>query len=130
MRSIRSKGTKLEKKFYSALHSKGIMDIDFYPKDVFGKPDFVHRKTKIATFLDSCFWHGCSEHCRIPHSNIEYWQKKIERNKKRDVLVTNTLTRSGWLVLRIWEHSLSKEDDFKEWSEKILRLILERTSNL
>jgi len=129
MCSIRSKGTKLEKKFYSALHSKGIMDIDSYPKDVFGKPDFIHRKAKIAIFLDSCFWHGCSEHCRMPHSNIDYWQKKIERNKKRDALVTNTLTKNGWQVLRIWEHSLSDEKSIDKWSNKIANLISERTYN-
>jgi len=126
MRSIKSKDTKLEKEFYSALCSKGISGIDLNPSDVFGKPDFVHKKAKIAIFLDSCFWHGCPEHCRMPHTNVEYWEKKIERNKKRDELVTRTLTKNGWLVLRIWEHSLLKEINLEEWSQKISNLILKR----
>ena len=130
MRSIKSKDTKLERTFHSSLRSKGIKGIDLHPADVFGKPDSVHRRAKIAIFLDSCFWHGCHEHCRMPHTNVEYWQRKIERNKKRDALVTNTLTKRGWLVLRIWEHSLSNKNGFEEWSEKISSLISERTAKL
>ena len=129
MRSIKSKGTKLEKEFHSALCSRGIKEIDSHPKDIFGNPDFVHRKAKMAIFLDSCFWHGCPKHCRMPHSNIEYWRKKIERNRKRDKLVTQTLIEKGWLVLRIWEHSLSEEAGFKEWPKKISTLILKRVSS-
>ena len=129
MRSIKSKDTKLERKFYSALCSKCIRGIDSHPSDVFGKPDFIHKKAKIAIFLDSCFWHGCPEHCRMPHSNIDYWQKKIEGNKKRDALVTNTLTKSGWQVLRVWEHSLSDEKSVDKWSKKITNLTSERTHN-
>ncbi len=126
MRSIKSKDTRLEREFYYALCSKGIRDIDLNPSDVFGKPDFVHKKAKIAIFLDSCFWHGCSDHCRMPHSNVKYWQQKIERNKKRDESVTERLEKNSWLVLRIWEHSLSKGEDLQDWSEKISKLISER----
>ncbi len=46
-----------------------------YP--VKGKPDFVFLKYKIAVFIDGCFWHGCKDHCRMPNSNQDYWQKKI-----------------------------------------------------
>jgi len=126
MRSIKSKDTKLEREFCSALSSKGIKGLDLHPSDVYGKPDFVHRKAKIAVFLDSCFWHGCPEHCRMPHSNVKYWQQKIERNKKRDVSVTERLEENGWLVLRIWEHSLTEGNGLEEWSEKISNLISER----
>ena len=130
MRSIKSKGTRLERKFYAALCSTGISGIKLHPSNVFGKPDFIHKEAKIAIFLDSCFWHGCPKHCRMPHSNIEYWQKKIERNKKRDKLVTQTLTESGWLVLRIWEHSLLKETNFGEWSKRISNLIAKRMGRM
>jgi DNA mismatch endonuclease (patch repair protein) len=62
----------------------------------------------------------------MPHSNIKYWKKKIERNKERDILTTQKLEENGWVVLRIWEHSLSTENSLEEWSEKISNLILER----
>ena len=29
---------------------------------VFGKPDFVFPKLKLAVFVDGCFWHGCPKH--------------------------------------------------------------------
>jgi DNA mismatch endonuclease (patch repair protein) len=28
-------------------------------RPLFGKPDFVFRKNKVALFVDGCFWHGC-----------------------------------------------------------------------
>jgi hypothetical protein len=31
---------------------------------------------------------------------------KLAGNKKRDALVTRTLRRAGWKVVRIWEHQL------------------------
>lgn len=29
---------------------------------VFGKPDFVFPQSKLAVFVDGCFWHGCPIH--------------------------------------------------------------------
>lgn len=129
MRSIKGKDSKLERGFYSLLSSKGIKGLDLHPSDVYGRPDLVHREAKIAFFLDSCFWHGCPEHCRMPHSNVNYWKQKIERNKKRDALVAKKLRENGWLVLRIWEHSLSKEADLEELPKKISNLISERQTH-
>jgi DNA mismatch endonuclease (patch repair protein) len=126
MRSIKSKHTKLERDFYDALVSNGIEEVEWNPADVFGKPDFAHKQAKVAIFLDSCFWHGCPKHLRMPHSNLEYWQKKIERNRKRDVLVTSKLSSNGWTVIRIWEHSLTNNADFKKWVEKASNLIAKR----
>jgi DNA mismatch endonuclease (patch repair protein) len=33
---------------------------------VFGKPDFIFRRHKVAVFVDGCFWHGCPKHGRKP----------------------------------------------------------------
>jgi DNA mismatch endonuclease, patch repair protein len=75
---------------------------------VFGKPDFIFSKRKFAIFVDGCFWHGCSKHCRMPKGNHAYWKQKIASNKIRDRLVTRTLRSQGWRVLRIWEHELQR----------------------
>jgi DNA mismatch endonuclease (patch repair protein) len=72
-----------------------------------GNPDFVFPKQRTAIFVDGCFWHGCAKHCRMPQGNSVYWKPKISGNKKRDQLVTRDLRRSGWSVLRIWEHELT-----------------------
>ena len=72
-----------------------------------GKPDFTFHQRRLAVFVDGCFWHGCAKHCRMPSSNKSYWRPKIARNKTRDQLVTATLRKRGWRVLRIWQHDLS-----------------------
>ena len=75
---------------------------------IFGKPDFVFYRSKLAVFVDGCFWHGCAKHATQPKSNSEFWMQKITKNKKRDRLVNRELRKLGWRVVRIWEHSLTK----------------------
>jgi DNA mismatch endonuclease (patch repair protein) len=77
---------------------------------LFGKPDFVFRKTKVALFVDGCFWHGCPKHGTRPKTNTEFWNEKIRRNIARDRLVNRTLREAGWRVVRIWEHELHKKN--------------------
>jgi DNA mismatch endonuclease, patch repair protein len=74
------------------------------------KADFVFPKLKLAVFVDGCFWHGCPKHCNQPVNNRAFWRKKLGGNKARDLLVTRTLRRAGWRVLRIWEHELARHN--------------------
>ncbi|MGI9034596.1 MAG: very short patch repair endonuclease [Pyrinomonadaceae bacterium] len=76
---------------------------------LFGKPDFVFPKEKLAIFVDGCFWHGHNCRNTKPAANADYWRQKIERNKARDEAVSKTLAEKGWRVLRIWECKISKE---------------------
>jgi len=73
---------------------------------VLGKPDFVFSKQKIALFVDGCFWHGCPKHSNTPKNNREFWEKKLQQNKGRDKFVSHELRKSGWKVVRVWEHEL------------------------
>lgn len=77
---------------------------------LFGKPDFVFRKQRLTVFVDGCFWHGCPKCYRRPASNQTYWDEKIQRNHQRDLQVARELRKSGWQVLRIWEHQLSEKE--------------------
>lgn len=77
-----------------------------YP--IFGRPDFTFPCEKVAVFVDGCFWHGHPRKCRMPQSNRDYWLEKISRNIKRDKLVTRTLRKKGWKVVRIWEDSVRR----------------------
>lgn len=77
---------------------------------LFGKPDFVFPKTRTVVFVDGCFWHGHDCRNTKPKDNKEYWYKKIERNKQRDLLVTQTLSSKGWRVIRLWECSLKNTE--------------------
>lgn len=72
-----------------------------------GKPDFVFRRQRIAVFVDGCFWHGCPRCYKRPNSNQEFWDAKIDRNRRRDRLVARELRLSGWQVIRFWQHQLA-----------------------
>jgi DNA mismatch endonuclease (patch repair protein) len=76
---------------------------------ILGKPDIVFRRKKIVVFIDSDFWHCNPERFIMPATNVEYWEKKFQRNRERDVYVTETLQKQGWHVLRFWESSIKKD---------------------
>ena len=57
MSANKGKGTKLELLFGKLLWNAGVK-YRKNDKTVFGKPDFVIRKMKIAIFCDGEFWHG------------------------------------------------------------------------
>ena len=78
--------------------------------DLFGKPDFVFPKQKVALFVDGCFWHMCPRHFNMPQNNKAFWEKKLLGNKVRDGVVVKTLRREHWKVLRIWEHELASPE--------------------
>jgi len=82
-------------------------------RPIFGKPDFIFPKSKLAVFVDGCFWHGCPRHGTLPKRNAIFWRRKFSRNKSRDKLVNRTLRQSGWRVLRIWEHELARHNENK-----------------
>lgn len=109
MSRVRNKDSKIEIEFRKALWREGFR----YSKNsnkYFGKPDLVLKKYKTVIFIDSCFWHGCKKHCRIPETNQKYWIIKIERNKKRDKEVNQYYKKEGWRVIRVWEHKLKSSN--------------------
>jgi DNA mismatch endonuclease Vsr len=82
--------------------------------NVTGKPDFLFPREKVAIFCDSHFWHGYQWKKRKEElkRNRRFWLSKIAGNIKRDHLVNRELRRSGWKVLRFWEHQiLGSADD-------------------
>lgn len=105
MAKIRSKDTKPEWIVRRYLYSRGYR----YRKNVKGlpdTPDIVLSKYGIVIFIHGCFWHGHEIDGHIPHSNIDFWKKKIERNKQRDERNKETLKRLGWKVMTVWECQL------------------------
>ena len=113
MSRVKSQETKLEKSFRKLLWNSGVR----YRKNnikFFGKPDILIKKANTVIFIDSCFWHGCSKHLRMPSSNKKYWETKISRNKKRDQEVNSHYKKLGWRIIRIWEHDLRKETKMEE----------------
>lgn len=112
MSANKGAGTKLELLFGKLLWNAGVR-YRKNDKSVFGKPDFVIRKMKIAIFCDGEFWHGRDwKKRKSDHkSNCEFWHSKIERNMERDLEVNSKLEIAGWKVFRFWETEIIKEPD-------------------
>lgn len=110
MSRIKGKDTSIEIKLRKELTKLGYR----YNKncsDVFGHPDVVFKKYKVAIFCDSEFWHGYNfeENKKRLHKHIDYWIPKIERNIERDKEVNEKLRNEGYSVLRFWGNEINKE---------------------
>lgn len=92
---------------------------------IFGKPEFVFYRERVALFVDGCFWHGCPKpkHAPLPKTRAEWWAAKLARNKARDQKVTHALRKNGWRVLRVWECNLSKWGDWRRVVRRILNAL-------
>jgi DNA mismatch endonuclease (patch repair protein) len=71
-----------------------------------GRPDFAFPKLKVAVYVDGCFWHGCPKCYAAPKSNVHFWFEKRAYNAARDRAVVREMKKRGWVVVRLWEHSL------------------------
>ena len=106
MSSIRSRNTGPERVLGPLLWRSGLR----YRKHVAlirGKPDFVFSGPRVAVFVDGDFWHGW-QFWRWRHKlEPRYWRPKIAGNIARDKRNRAALRRSGWLVVRVWDHQLA-----------------------
>jgi len=75
-------------------------------RDLLGTPDYFNRSKKVAVFVNSCFFHGCPRHFRMPKTNREFWEKKIRLNRERDRSVLREFGKMGWKAITVWEHAL------------------------
>lgn len=110
MSRVRSKDSKIEVSFRKELWKRGFR-YRKNPSKHFGKPDIVLKKYRAVIFIDSCFWHGCERHCRVPSTRTAYWKQKIHRNIARDKEVTMHYREIDWKIFRIWEHQLGENMD-------------------
>lgn len=109
MSRIRGKDTRPEMIVRRWLHSQGFR-YSLHSIRLPGSPDIVLRKYHTVIFINGCFWHGhsgCGKF-RMPHSNVEFWEEKIRRNKERDAQETAALQSFGWNVIVVWECELDK----------------------
>lgn len=76
-----------------------------------GHPDIVLKKYRTCIFVNGCFWHG-HKNCilfRMPKTNLDYWVKKINRNRERDKEEQKELAEMGWHVIVVWECQLKAD---------------------
>lgn len=101
------KNTKPEVSLRKACFALGLRYV-VHPK-LFGRPDFAFPRSRVAVFVDGCFWHACPLHYQAPATRADFWRAKIDRNRSRDTEVTARLSRDGWTVLRVWEHEVRSD---------------------
>jgi DNA mismatch endonuclease (patch repair protein) len=126
MARTRGRDGAVEKAVRSALHRRGLrfrVDEPIVP-GLRRRADIVFRSTRVAVYVDGCFWHGCPEHRTWPRHNADWWRDKIETNIARDRDTDQRLRAAGWTVVHIWEH----EDPglAAEWIEGIVRAAIAR----
>jgi DNA mismatch endonuclease (patch repair protein) len=110
MRAVRTTATEPEERLAVALRALGLR---FRRNDarVFGRPDIVFPKARLAVFVDGDFWHGRAwfEDGAAPSTNVDFWIGKFERNRRRDRTVERELRRRGWSVLRLWSSDVRRD---------------------
>ena len=123
MSQIRSRGNKDTEILLVSLLRKHRITGWRRNQRMFGMPDFVFRKSRLAVFVDGCFWHSCPKpkHSPRPKTRRAWWKRKLERNQARDKTVNRTLCLSGWRVLRIWEHELRNGDAVVKRLRRVLQ---------
>jgi DNA mismatch endonuclease (patch repair protein) len=119
MSGVKSKNTLPELKVRKFLFNKGFR-YRLHSKKLPGKPDLTLTKYKTTVFINGCFWHGhgCKK-SKLPSTNVEFWNKKINGNIERDKKVYKELENLGWKVLLIWECDLKNENTLKDLIKKI-----------
>jgi DNA mismatch endonuclease, patch repair protein len=77
-------------------------------RDLPGCPDIVFRPRRKVIFVHGCFWHRHADCAlaRMPKSRVDFWQLKLEGNRKRDEKNKRALHKEGWKVLTVWECEL------------------------
>lgn len=104
MRAVKQKDSAPEMLVRSLCHQLGLR-FRLHRRDLPGCPDLVFPKYKTCVFVHGCFWHqhpGCAKSSR-PRTNIEFWDRKLDRNIVRDAEVRERLNELGWRVFTIWE---------------------------
>lgn len=94
----------------------GIKDIDIERTiKLFPESRILFCSNNIAIFCDSEFFHG--KDWEVLKSRLEkghnpdYWIKKIERNRNRDMENDKKLLFMGWTVIHFWGKDILKNTD-------------------
>jgi DNA mismatch endonuclease (patch repair protein) len=106
MQRVRRRDTPPEVAIRSLLHRRGFrFRVDFAPaRSLRRRADIVFTRSRIAVFVDGCFWHGCPEHFTWPQANADWWRAKIEMTRRRDEDTVQRLSACGWTAVRVWAH--------------------------
>ena len=107
MSNVRQKGTDVELLVARELRLRGYR-FRRNVRTLAGSPDLVFAQHKLAVFIDGDFWHGFRYPC-WQNKITQFWKDKIEANRRRDQRNFRRLRRSGWCVVRVWQHEIKTD---------------------
>jgi len=115
MSRVSGKDTKPELIVRSQLHKLGYR-FRLHRKDLPGKPDITLPRHKKVIFVHGCFWHGHTDcgRSKRPVTNRKFWNEKLDKNIRRDIVNIKKLQRLGWKVLVIWTCEVHDGDMLKK----------------
>lgn len=109
MSRIRAKDTRPELAVRRLLHRMGFR-FRLHVRNLPGCPDLVFPRLRKVVFVHGCFWHQHpNPECkmaRLPKSREQFWRRKLEGNRRRDLMKQEALLDMGWRFLVIWECEL------------------------
>ena len=117
MSRIRSKDTKPEVEVRSTLHRMGYRNV-LHKRGLPGTPDLVFPARRKVLFVHGCYWHGhtCKYGKAQSKSNVEFWHKKMDANRRRDRRNARKLRAAGWSVATVWECQVKQG----KWLDRIV----------
>jgi DNA mismatch endonuclease (patch repair protein) len=115
MAQVHSKDTRPELIVRRLVHGLGYR-YRLHRKDLPGNPDLVFVGRRKVIFVHGCFWHGhnCRSGIKRPKTNQDYWLKKLQRNKTRDLQNQSKLAELGWDVLVVWECEIGNQNELAD----------------
>lgn len=109
MSRIRAKDTRPELAVRRLVHRMGLR-FRLHVRNLPGCPDLVFPRLRKVVFVHGCFWHRHpNPECRLtrlPKSRQEFWRRKLEGNRRRDLAKQEALMDLGWRFLVVWECEL------------------------
>jgi DNA mismatch endonuclease, patch repair protein len=117
MSRIRGKDTGPEMTVRRLVHGMGYR-YRLHRRDLPGRPDLVFATRRKVIFVHGCFWHRHGDsRCklsRLPKSRLEFWETKLENNRRRDSVKQKELWAAGWDVLVVWECQVNNKASLAE----------------
>jgi DNA mismatch endonuclease, patch repair protein len=126
MRASKQRDTAIEIALRSELHARNLrFRLHHKLPELRGAIDIAFPRSRVAIFVDGCFWHFCPVHKTIPKANREWWLNKLKTNRARDQKISRRLIKSGWIVFRVWEH-----ENMRQVAKRIEPLVRSRSASL
>lgn len=124
MSRVKGKDTGIERRVRSELHRRGFRFRKHF-RQLPGNPDVVFTRARVAVFVDGDFWHGYRL-MEWEETLTPFWRVKIRRNVERDKKNHRMLRKSGWVVIRLWQHDI--ERNLQRCIDRIATAVEERSA--